>query len=142
MRITAGGLVVMKRWTLLLFLVLLRFTMAPRTSDLLPNGWAYTARDSGGMSQANTTTYTIKLTQHLGPATGDLVVDVDPDGAWALVAAPRDCTTHTTAGGSDALVCPVEFDGKRTQHTLSVTVRTPKGTQASFSPSSLEEGTS
>jgi hypothetical protein len=111
MRITAGGLVVMKRWTLLLFLLLLPFTMAPRTSFNPPvDPLHFDINHPRATPTAGTavpyviTTTNVSETQWDGVGVG-LAWNLSEDGEVAVVSAPRSC--EITARGPGYLVCPL-----------------------------------
>jgi hypothetical protein len=123
----------MTRWAAAALLLLLPFTMAPRTSSVLNNGWEYSARDTGMSSQSSTTTFVIALSQGTGPASGNLGVQISVESSWRLVASSPGCAQVDVPGILEGVVCPVDFSSGR-HVTVTVTVRAPKGEQAAFTP--------
>ena len=126
----------MKRWVALALLLMLPFTLAPRTSDVLENGWSYSVH-TGGAAKAGTSTYVANVWRDTGEdATAVLRVAVEPAGAWALVSASPGCAANLAA---NVVSCLVTLAGANQKKVITLTVRTTTTTTgpAAFSLSSV-----
>jgi hypothetical protein len=106
------------------------FTLAPRTSEHLENGWEVwriaetAARDRGGVSVV-----TFQATPpDPAPATSRLPIFV-AGGDWELVAAPPGCTDEGVA-----VVCMLDAGDIRSNHVITVAVRSDVPVSFSFVP--------
>ena len=116
-----------RRFLAFALVVLAVFTLAPRTSLHLDNGWNVVVVSDTSAHAKRVSSLTFSATPpNPVPATSRIPVFISGD-AWQLVAAPRGCTQQP-----DAVVCTVNGDAVRRKHLITISVRSLAPVSYSF----------
>jgi hypothetical protein len=102
-------------------------TLAPRTSEVLDNGWSVVRVSEQVKGRVSTVTFWAMPPRPV-PATSRIPVFVD-GGSWTLVAAPPGSAAET-----DAVVCVLDAEDVRRKHLITVAVRASGPVSFSFVP--------
>lgn len=119
-----------RRFAALLLVAASLFTLAPRTSEVLDNGWHVAPiSDTFGTARVSSITFWAMPPQNV-PAESRIPLYITGDD-WRLVRAPKGCTATT-----DAVVCVISRDAIRRKHLITIVVRSAGGDLShSFVPS-------
>ena len=110
-----------RRLAALLLVVVSLLALAPRTSEVLDNGWHVApVSDTFGRSAVSTFTFWAMPPQNV-PAESRIPLYITGDD-WQLVRAPAGCTAT-----SDAVVCLLSKDTIRRKHLITIVVRSAGG---------------
>ena len=101
----------------LLLIVASLLTLAPRTSDMLDNGWrVVTISDTFGRGRVSAITFWAMPPEDV-PAVSRIPLYLS-GGDWRLIRAPKGCTA-----AADAVVCEISAEQVRRKHLISIAVR-------------------
>ena len=103
------------------------FTLAPRTSEHLDNGWSVARVSEQVTGRVSTLTFWAMPPRPV-PATSRIPVYIGAE-RWTLVAAPPDCARE-----GDVIVCELDADEVRRKHLMTVVVRSAEPVSFSFVP--------